>query len=179
MLSKYQPNFDSLDHDCAGLLASALLRRYPDFGQVDSAQILTRCEEMSIDHADVVMSLAHDPSPLAVRTLETLVGKPIEHGIPCLKTPPRAAEGAPATPTYREPKVRAPRNSVSDPRVIVAMVPNPKKPGTASHDRFALYRVGMTVNEAIAAGVKREDIAWDSDPKRGFITLGALGEGKQ
>jgi hypothetical protein len=29
----------------------------------------------------------------------------------------------------------------------------------------------MTVNEAIAAGVKREDIAWDSDPSRKFITL--------
>lgn len=172
MLSKYQPNFDSLDHDCAGLLASALLRRYPDFGQVDSTQIFTRCEEMSIDHADVVMSLAHDPSPLAVRTLEALVGKPIEHGFPCLKTPPKAAEGASATPTYREPKVRAPRNSVTDPRVITHVAPNPKKPGSASYDRFALYRVGMSVNDAIAAGVKREDIAWDSDSKRGFIKFG-------
>jgi hypothetical protein len=32
----------------------------------------------------------------------------------------------------------------------------------------------MTVNEAIAAGVKREDIAWDSESKRGFIKFGEV-----
>ena len=173
MLSKYQENFSALDHDCAGLLADALLRRYPDFGRVDSTQIFTRCEEMSIDHADVVMSLSQDASPLAVRTLETLVGKPIERGWPALRGPapvPKAADGTPVP--AREPKVRAPRNAVTDPRVITHVAPNPKKPGSASFDRFALYRVGMTVNEAIAAGVKREDIAWDSDSKRGFIKFG-------
>lgn len=170
MLSKYQANFAALDTDCSFLLADALLRRYPDFGRVDPTQIFTRCEEMSIDHADVVMSLAHDSSPLAVRTLETLIGKPIDMGWPCLKGPspkPRTEEGAPAP--VREPKQRVARNSVTDPRVIAHVAPNPKKPGSASFDRYALYRVGMTVNEAIAAGVKREDVAWDSDPKRGFI----------
>jgi len=174
MLSKYQENFSALDHDCAGLLVSALLRRYPDFGQVDPTQILTRCEEMSIDHADVIMSLSQDTSPLAVRTLETLIGKPIQHGWPALMgsaPSPKAADVSPA-PKYREPKVRAPRSAVTDPRVISYVAPNPKKPGSASFDRFALYRVGMTVNEAIAAGVKREDIAWDSDTKRNFIKFG-------
>lgn len=173
MLAKYQSNFDSLDPECADLLADALLRRYPDFGRVDSTQIFMRCEEMSIDHADVVMSLAHDSSPLAVRTLEALIGKPIEQGWPCLKGPspkPKTDEGAPAP--AREPKQRVARNTVTDPRVIVYVAPNPKKPGSASFERFALYREGMTVNEAIAAGVKREDIAWDSDPKRGFIRFG-------
>jgi len=175
MLSKYQPNFASLDPDCAGLLASALLRRYPDFGTVDPSQVFVRCEELRIDHADVVMSLANDPSPLAVRTLETLVGKPMEKGWPCLSGAAPAPVNPDGTPApVREPKVRAPRNAVTDPRVIVYVAPNPKKPGSASFDRFALYRVGMTVNEAIAAGVKREDIAWDSESKRGFIKFGEV-----
>lgn len=169
MLAKYQPNFESLDSACSALLAEALLRRYPDFGKVEPSMVYHRCLEMSIDHADVVMSLAHDSSPLAVRTLETLVGKPIEQGWPCLKGPKPVVEGeAPPAPA-RQPKVRVARNAVTDPRVITHVAPNPKKPGSASYDRYALYRVGMTVNEAIAAGVKREDIAWDSDPKRGFI----------
>jgi hypothetical protein len=60
---------------------------------------------------------------------------------------------------------------VTDPRVIVSVLPNPKRPGSASFDRYALYRVGMTVDEAIAAGVKREDIAWDSASSRKFIVL--------
>jgi hypothetical protein len=179
MLSKYRPNFDSLDSDCAGLLAGALLRRYPDFGSVDPSQVFMRCEEMSIDHADVVMSLANDPSPLAVRTLEALVGKPIDKGWPCLSGAAPVvtdADGVPAPArVVREKAQRAPRNAVTDPRVIVYVAPNPKKPGSASFDRFALYRVGMTVNEAIAAGVKREDVAWDSETKRGFIKFG---EGK-
>ena len=173
MLTKYQPNFSALDSDCAGLLADALLRRYPDFGRVDPHQVYTRCEEMSIDHADVVMSLAHDGSPLAVRTLETLVGKPIERGWPCLSgKPPAPKVGEAPAIVPREKAQRAPRGSVRDPRIIVEVAPNPKKPGSASFDRFALYRVGMSVDEAIAAGVKREDIAWDSDTKRGFIKLG-------
>lgn len=53
--------------------------------------------------------------------------------------------------------------------VIVAVVANPKRPGTASHTRFAAYKVGMTIAEAIKAGVTRADVRWDM--ARDFITL--------
>lgn len=46
---------------------------------------------------------------------------------------------------------------------------NPKKPGSASADRFAKYRDGMTVKEALDAGVIRGDL--DHDTKKGFITI--------
>lgn len=46
---------------------------------------------------------------------------------------------------------------------------NPKRPGSASADRFALYRSGMTVKAAVEAGVKSEDISWDQ--RKGFIEL--------
>lgn len=52
-------------------------------------------------------------------------------------------------------------------RMMVAE--NPKRPGSASHSRFALYRDGMTVSEFTAAGGKRVDVRWDVD--HGFIAL--------
>ncbi len=174
MIDKYQPNFAALSQESAALLAGALLRRNPDFGSVEPDRLFSRCVELGMDHADVVMSLASDPSPLAVRTLETLVGKPLDVGWPCLKGPapakePKSGEAPARAP--REKVQRAPRGALRDPRIVISVRPNPKKPGSASYDRYELYRVGMTVDEAIAAGVKREDVAWDSDPKRGFIVL--------
>jgi len=55
---------------------------------------------------------------------------------------------------------------------------NPKKPGTASYDRFALYYGAETVENYIAAVVAsggtrakaRADLRWDS--ARGFIAIG-------
>ena len=47
---------------------------------------------------------------------------------------------------------------------------NPKRVGSASFDRFALYQDGMTVAEYLEAGGWRSDLRWDS--KRGFIALG-------
>ena len=48
---------------------------------------------------------------------------------------------------------------------------NPKREGSASAGRFANYRDGMTIEKALAAGLTSGDIVFDSDPKRGFITL--------
>lgn len=46
---------------------------------------------------------------------------------------------------------------------------NPKKPGSATHGRFALYRDGMTISEAVAAGITSADL--DYDAKKGFIVV--------
>ena len=46
---------------------------------------------------------------------------------------------------------------------------NPKRPGTAGHQRFALYTDGMTVSEALAAGIWGADISWDLG--KGFISV--------
>jgi hypothetical protein len=48
---------------------------------------------------------------------------------------------------------------------------NPKRPGTESHVRFAKYVDGMTVKEALEAGLKRDDITWDVNKK--YISLSA------
>jgi hypothetical protein len=46
---------------------------------------------------------------------------------------------------------------------------NPWKTGTKGHVYYAKYRTGMTVAEAVKAGVPRGYIAWDI--AHGFITI--------
>lgn len=76
---------------------------------------------------------------------------------------PQATTGA----TVQATKGNTPANNAA---TIVAVVPNPKRPGTAAHARFAAYKVGQTVAQAVQAGATREDIRWDV--KRNHITLG-------
>lgn len=46
---------------------------------------------------------------------------------------------------------------------------NPKREGSAAHGRFALYVDGMTVGEALEAGVTSGDLQYDT--AKGFITI--------
>lgn len=51
-------------------------------------------------------------------------------------------------------------------RVTVLVKDNPKHEGKASYDRFELYergKKGMTVRQALDAGVTSSDLKWDSD----------------
>lgn len=69
--------------------------------------------------------------------------------------------------TQKPKAAKAEKTAADDSRKITFVAPNPKRPGTDSFDRFAKYKKGMTVAQALAAGVLRADIAWDS--KREFI----------
>lgn len=44
---------------------------------------------------------------------------------------------------------------------------NPKRAGSKAHGNFAKYKDGMTIGEALIAGVPSSDISWDL--KHGFI----------
>ena len=44
---------------------------------------------------------------------------------------------------------------------------NPKKIGSKTHGRFAMYRHGMTVSEALEAGITTADLVYDRD--HGFV----------
>lgn len=167
MLDKYRKNIDSLDPESAALVASALSRRHGTTVSPDA--LFDSCVALGCDQADVVLAVAHDPSPLAVRALETVVGKPIEYGRPALLQRNARRYQSAEVPQRAEPKSKLTRTPVqrTDPRKIVYVAPNPKKPGSASYDRFSRYVAGMTVTEAIAAGVTAADVKWDSE--RGFI----------
>jgi len=54
-------------------------------------------------------------------------------------------------------------------KITVLAEKNPKRPGTDSHRRFALYRSGMTVADYFAKGGSAPDLLWDLHHK--FIKL--------
>lgn len=58
--------------------------------------------------------------------------------------------------------------------IVRVLVPNPKRPGSATHARFALYETGATVAELLERGVRRVDLRWDVDHK--FIAIVAAAD---
>lgn len=57
----------------------------------------------------------------------------------------------------------------SDTDVIVSVAPNPKKPGSATHERYKLYQEGSTIAHVRALGITLADLRWDI--ARGFVQL--------
>lgn len=159
MLERFAPAFAALPPEGAHHVASALWERYrlPEVPDAASGtQLLSFCEEVALDQASVVLAMSRDVSPLGVKCIETLVGRPI-------------TRAAPPEPPRRAPRGAARRKE--DSRVITSVAPNPKRPGSAAATRYALYRVGMTVTEALWLGLRQDDIRHDAE--RGFITLEA------
>lgn len=86
------------------------------------------------------------------------------------------AEGEKGT-TKRAPPVREPKYKPSSIITLLADKDgnpfgpenNPKREGSKAGDRFKLYRNGMTVEAAIAAGLTRADI--DFDVQKKFIAV--------
>jgi len=48
---------------------------------------------------------------------------------------------------------------------------NPKRQGSAAAVRFALYKDGMTLEEALKAGLRSDDIGFDVAPTRKYIVI--------
>lgn len=156
ILPKYKPNFEALDPAQTNYLAQAM--RTPMEEPLSGADLYEIYDEAGYDQADVVLSLATDPTVVGIQVVEALIGKPIV----------RRADPA------KVARTRGPRKSVtvrkSDPRRIVYVSPeNPKKAGSASYDRFALYQVGMTIDEFVKAGGTMADVKWDAE--RSFIKI--------
>jgi hypothetical protein len=161
VLPKYEPNFTALTSEEAAHLASAM--SLPDRDALSGHDIYEVANQLRLDQADVVMCLATDATVQGVSVVEKLIGKPIE----------RRRSSAPSSRSPRGP--RGPRVSVArtDPRVVVYVAPNPKKPGSSSWSRFEQYTVGETIDQFLARGGTLGDVKWDLE--RGFIQLGAPG----
>jgi len=71
--------------------------------------------------------------------------------------------GTETTPTEKKTKSKTKSKSKEREIVIHLLVKeNPKRSGTKSFDRFALYKDGMTIQEYCDAGGDRGDIRWDA-----------------
>ena len=92
---------------------------------------------------------------------------------PVVAPPAPAAPAAPAAkPARFKGWAKAGATYHADDAVITAVAPNPKKPGSATHARYATaYAVGRTIAQAKKLGATAGDILWDLP--RGFITVAA------
>jgi len=80
----------------------------------------------------------------------------------CSSTPPRSSE--PATPVL----TRSGNSGASnDDEPIVFQSDNPKRAGSAPHERYEKYKVAKTRREALQLGASRSDISYDF--KKGFL----------
>jgi len=172
MQNKYATHFASLSNDEAEYFADAIVgalnlepkpeQQYNVASARSGGDLYLALVAENIDHKTACMSLATDPSPMAITILEKVVGNKIIKEVP--KTAPvgkvqRAkVEGAP------KPKLLK-----NDPRTIHNIKEGAKRPGSASYERYMLYKEGMTVTEFIAAGGTAGDIK--HDVSKGFITL--------
>lgn len=155
-----------------------------DLSAITGELVASWCADLS--HAQVVLTLARETSELALDTMDALLQRPIyicasgETGEPLtdmlgrplpLPVGMRRGEAANTTPM---PPMRT-RNQDQrtsarrDPRVLIRVQKNPKMPGSAAWERYQFYAIGMRVEEALAAGVRRVDI--EHDQRRGYIEL--------
>lgn len=65
---------------------------------------------------------------------------------------------------------RGPRGMDKTATINILVEANPKKPSSASYARFDLYQDGMSVAEALEAGITTADIKYDI--AKGFISVG-------
>jgi hypothetical protein len=125
-----------------------------------------------IPHVDVVIAC----DACDAHVVEVLMSKPIFRDGPTRPDPqavPHVRPNGSRSSTPRVPKdpslprVAAP--APDDPRIIATLKDNPKKVSSQSFQRYALYKVGMSVAEFIAAGGTKGDV--QHDLSKGFITL--------
>jgi hypothetical protein len=83
---------------------------------------------------------------------------------------PKAPVASPktASESARQQSKAKPRTTASPTRTLLSMKPNPKRPGSAARDRYALYQLGKTEDQLLAIGLWRSDFRHDT--QHGFIT---------
>lgn len=70
-----------------------------------------------------------------------------------------------ANPPPPEPK----KKEKGEQTIVLVRADNPKRPGSAAHARYELYRTCSTVDEFLAKGGQSIDLTHDA--KKGFIKL--------
>lgn len=171
ILPRYEEAFASLSPDELQCCVEDLAVDHPELYELgdleDGLQLLQYCRDSGISQAEVILCMRRDTRLPAIGAVERLLMRPIDRRSPAEVERERDA----ARP--RPVPVAPPRSTTtlqSDDRVIrVLVTENPKRVGSKSHDRFRLYRDGMSVGDYIRAGGSMADLVWDS--QRSFIRV--------
>lgn len=162
MLEQSKDAITGLNIKHATLISGALTKKktkgYKAPTKITGQTLYDALEKASTDMTTIITALAGESGDEVNTVIKTLTGKTINK------------KKAPAKGTGNgTPRSSGNARYADDQRIITHVVPNPKR--GASRDRFAQYQVGMTVAEAIKAGVVGADIPWDTAPNRNLITL--------
>ena len=134
--------------------------------------------EEALDHTGMTPvalyhSLRHTPdirlmvAAAALRAVKRLPPDPRLNPAPHKPAPVRN----PRTPQEAARRAHeAPVGAVAAGNYLISVADNPKRAGSASWDRYALYEVGLTRSELIARGLKSADFKYDTE--RGYVTWG-------
>jgi len=161
MLQRFAPCFEQMEPEELAFLWPRLRHLVGDPPECPTGrELFDRCVREDVSHATVVLSIARETGDMASAVATRLVGRPMRRpaGAP---VPARRGGGAPRGPRPSVPK--------TDPRIIVHVQPNPKRPGAAAHARYEAYEVGISVSEAMRRGVTVADVKYDLS--RGYIRL--------
>lgn len=169
LAERHRPLFAALAVPEAELVHQRLMASCPDYRVArptvpgSGEELFAMCQVAGLDHAGVVLTLARETSSTGRSAIEHLVGRAIR---PWQET---AAKQQADLPPPKPRGVAAVRAREEHTMVVVSHVPNPKKPGSAGHARFELWRVGALVSECIAAGMWPADVRWDLN--KSFVVL--------
>lgn len=144
-----------------------------------------------VNHTDLVLLLANDPTPPAHIIMEKLLAKPIymcargETSAVLLDaqnrviiTPKGSYRNTPEKlyrdieQTFNKIKTvsKFKKTKKLDNRIVTEVAPNPKRPGSQAHAHYEQYKKGRTVSwHYDQTDVTPADVRWDSS--KGFITL--------
>lgn len=163
----------------SGMPHREVLARVGDYAHQMWHVIANRAEEPPSDPAQIVTLIVRDRK-LSIEESRQMTEENLNPAAPAM--PEGKKPKAPKAPKEpKEPKEpKAPKASKYPENAVIRLLNdkegkkygadnNPKRPGSASHERFSKYVDGMTVKEAHDAGVKTEDFAWDAD--KGFIEI--------
>lgn len=159
---------------------SQRIRRVDEYAQHVWVALAEKARPAPTDPAELVQLIVRDRKLSIKESREMEATTPTTEAATEATEAPKAkkakaakAEGETAAPKEpkaerynREHKIRLLLNAEG---VQYGPTNNPKRAGSASHDRFALYEDGMTIGASIEKGVKTEDIAWDV--RKGFIEI--------
>ena len=131
----------------------------------DGEWLFKACMAEGLDHAGCVLPLCRESDSIGISALEKLVGRPIHVWRPRPRQPRLPTESG-STP-------RPASGGFSPSQIVLSVVPNPKKAGSATWHRYKHWVAGDTVAQCMARGLTRADVQWDSDFSRGFVKLGS------
>lgn len=159
MLERYRSSINSVPADVAELLLSHLGIPTRD----DTVSLFDFLRDWHVGQCDVVLGLLRLGTPRSLRCAAAVMGRRITH------CPPSLAQ-------VRGPRPPAPRLATGDDRRVTWRMRHYEKlngrkilPGTPIYARLERIRVGLSVRQLLARGLRRKDLRIAS--KRKWIRL--------